>query len=167
MRNISFIRITVVFILFSEIIIGQITRRVLFLGNSYTSVNTLPQLISDVALSTGDTLMFDSNTPGGYQLLDHNIDSVTISKIMAGGWQYVVMQGQSQEPVLEHNRFLSGGKDLENLIKQYNPCAVPLTYMTWGRKNGDTANCMYYPLVCTYDGMDTTIRRAYMYLSKL
>ncbi len=166
MRNISFIRITVVFILFSEIIIGQITRRVLFLGNSYTSVNNLPQLISDVALSTGDTLMFDSNTPGGYQLLDHNIDSVTISKIMAGGWQYVVMQGQSQEPVLEHNRFLSGGKDLENIIKQYNPCAVPLTYMTWGRKNGDSANCMYYPLVCTYDGMDTTIRRAYMYLSK-
>ena len=83
MRNISFIRITVVFILFSEIIIGQITRRVLFLGNSYTSVNNLPQLISDVALSAGDTLMFDSNTPGGYQLLDHNIDSVTISKIMA------------------------------------------------------------------------------------
>ncbi|MBL0033133.1 MAG: hypothetical protein IPP27_13495 [Bacteroidetes bacterium] len=166
MRNISFIRITVVFILFSEIIIGQITRRVLFLGNSYTSVNNLPQLISDVALSAGDTLMFDSNTPGGYQLLDHNTDSVTRSKIMAGGWQYVVMQGQSQEPVLEHNRFLSGGKDLENLIKQYNPCAVPLTYMTWGRKNGDSVNCMYYPLVCTYDGMDTTIRRAYMYLSK-
>ena len=51
MRNISFIRITVVFILFSEIIIGQITRRVLFLGNSYTSVNNLPQLISDVAFS--------------------------------------------------------------------------------------------------------------------
>ncbi len=166
MRNISFIRITIAFILFSEITIGQITRRVLFLGNSYTGVNNLPQLISDVALSAGDTLMFDSNTPGGYQFIDHVVDPVTLSKIMAGGWQYVVMQGQSQEPVLAHSEFLSGGYNLGNLIKQYNPCAVPLTYMTWGRKNGDSVNCMYYPLVCTYDGMDTTIRYAYMYLSQ-
>ncbi|MBK7856008.1 MAG: hypothetical protein IPJ79_15005 [Bacteroidetes bacterium] len=72
---------------------SQITRSVLFLGNSYTGVNNLPQLVHDVALSAGDTLLFDSYTPGGYQLVSHNNDSTSIYKIMAGGWQYVVLQG--------------------------------------------------------------------------
>ncbi len=29
------------------------TKRVLFLGNSYTAFNNLPQMVADVALSTG------------------------------------------------------------------------------------------------------------------
>ena len=38
--------------------------KVLFLGNSITYVNNLPQLIYDIALANGDTLVFDSNCPG-------------------------------------------------------------------------------------------------------
>lgn len=45
------------------------TRKVLFLGNSYTEVNNLPQIIANAALSAGDTMLFDSHTPGGYKLL--------------------------------------------------------------------------------------------------
>ncbi|HNW97611.1 MAG TPA: hypothetical protein PKK00_04265 [Bacteroidales bacterium] len=33
------------------------TKRVLFLGNSYTYVNNLPQVIADAALSNSDTLI--------------------------------------------------------------------------------------------------------------
>ena len=54
---------------------AQLSFKVLFLGNSYTDVNDLPQIIHDVALSAGDTLVFDSYTPGGYQLVDHSLDS--------------------------------------------------------------------------------------------
>jgi len=79
---------------------AQLSYRVLFLGNSYTAVNNLPQIIHDAALSAGDTLVFDSNTPGGYQLTDHSIDVTSQNKIMAGGWDYVVIQGQSQEPIM-------------------------------------------------------------------
>lgn len=50
-------------------VFGQsLTKKVLFLGNSYTAVNNLPQMMADVAVSAGDTLWFDSNTPGGYTL---------------------------------------------------------------------------------------------------
>ena len=146
---------------------AQITRRVLFLGNSYTAVNNLPQLVKDVALSAGDTLVFDSNTPGGYQLADHSIDVTSKSKIMAGGWQYVIMQGQSQEPIMMYNQFTSGGIALYDLVRQYNSCAVPLLYMTWGRKNGDAVNCPSFPLMCTYQGMDTTIRDRYLSLASV
>lgn len=146
---------------------AQSSHKVLFLGNSYTGVNNLPQLIYNVALSAGDTLVFDSHTPGGYQLADHNLDMTSQNKIMAGGWNYVILQGQSQEPVTAFNQFNNGGVALYNLIKQYNPCAVIMPYMTWGRKNGDASNCASFPVMCTYQGMDTTIRNRYLSFTDL
>jgi PKD repeat protein len=144
---------------------AQLSYRVLFLGNSYTGVNNLPQLVHDVALSAGDTLIFDSNTPGGYQLADHVTDVNSQTKIMQGDWDYVVIQGQSQEPITYTSQFNNGGAALHNQIKQYNPCAITMPYMTWGRKNGDSLNCPFFPVMCTYQGMDTTIREAYLYLT--
>lgn len=146
---------------------AQSTFKVLFLGNSYTGVNNLPQLVHDVALSAGDTLIFDSNTPGGYRLVDHAVDATSQSKIMTGGWDYVAIQGQSQEPVTSTYQFNAGGTALCNQIKQYNSCAVVIPYMTWGRKNGDINNCPFYPVMCTYQGMDTTLRNEYIKLTKI
>jgi len=145
---------------------AQLSYKVLFLGNSYTAVNNLPQIVKDVALSAGDTLVIDSYTPGGYQLIDHYADSTSQYKIMTGGWDYVVIQGQSQEPIILQSEFNSGGNALYNLIKQYNPCAVTMPYMTWGRKNGDASNCLDFPVMCTYEGMDTTLRDRYLALTE-
>jgi PKD repeat protein len=141
---------------------AQLSHKVLFLGNSYTGVNNLPQLVHDVALSAGDTLVFDSYTPGGYQLISHYQDATSQSKIMAGGWDYVVLQGQSQEPITQNSNFNAGAGTLHTVIKQYNPCAITMPYMTWGRKNGDAGNCPSFPVMCTYQGMDTTLRNEYL-----
>lgn len=144
---------------------AQLKRKVLFLGNSYTDVNNLPQLIHDLAISVGDTLIYDKNTPGGYQLESHFNDATSKAKIMAGGWDYVVLQGQSQEPITYTSGFLTAGINLYNLIKQYNSCAVTMTYITWGRKNGDAGNCPFFPEACTYQGMDSALKSKYLYLS--
>lgn len=144
---------------------AQLKRKVLFLGNSYTDVNNLPLLVHDIALSAGDTLIFDKNAPGGYRLENHFNDVNSKNKIMAGGWDYVVVQGQSQEPITYSADFLFGGVNLHTLIKQYNPCAVTMPYMTWGRKNGDAANCPFFPVMCTYEGMDSSLRNQYLHLS--
>jgi type IX secretion system substrate protein/PKD domain-containing protein len=40
-----------------------------------------------------------------------------------------------------------------------------MLYMTWGRKNGDASNCTAYPVMCTYEGMDSTIRNNYLALA--
>ncbi|HEV7621767.1 MAG TPA: T9SS type A sorting domain-containing protein [Flavisolibacter sp.] len=144
---------------------AQLSYRVLFLGNSYTYINDLPQIIHDVALSAGDTLIFDSHSVGGYQLIDHSMDAISQNKIMTGGWDYVVIQGQSQEPIMSSNQFNMGGSALHSQVKQYNPCAVVMPYMTWGRKNGDAANCPNFPVMCTYQGMDTTLRNCYLTLT--
>lgn len=144
---------------------AQSSYRVLFLGNSYTSVNNLPAIVHDVALSAGDTIIFDSYSPGGYQLLDHTLDPTSQSKIMSGSWDYVVIQGQSQEPITQYNQFNNGGLTLYNQIKQYNSCAVTVPFMTWGRKNGDPSNCAAFSAMCTYQGMDSTIKERYLDLT--
>jgi hypothetical protein len=143
---------------------GQ-TKRVLFLGNSYTNVNNLPQMVADVALSMGDTLIFDSNTPGGYTLQGHSTNTTSLNKIMQGGWDYVVLQEQSQRPSFPLSQVLTDvfpyAQFLDSIINQYNPCAETVFYMTWGRKNGDASNCLNWPPVCTYAGMDSLLNLRY------
>ena len=96
---------------------AQQKRNVLFLGNSYTAVNNLPQLVHDVAISTGDTLIFDSNMPGGFTLEAHSLNTTSQNKIKVGNWNYVVIQGQSQEPITSSGDFGAGAFALYTLIK--------------------------------------------------
>lgn len=139
--------------------------RVLFLGNSYTYVNNLPQLIKDVALANGDSVVFDSYCPGGYTFNNHASDATTLLKISSGNWDYVVLQAQSQEPSFSpgqvSSQTLPHAITLDSLIKHYNPCAHTVFYETWGRKNGDASNCGFYPPVCTYAGMQNRLRDSY------
>lgn len=145
---------------------GQLTRNVLFLGNSYTGTNGLPQMTKDAALSAGDTLTFDSRTPGGYRLEDHYSDPLSLSKIATGGWDYMVLQGQSREPILGTSKFKQGGRQLKAEYKLHDTCGVALLYMTWGRENGDPTFCPTYPEMCTYVSMDSTLRVKYEELAQ-
>jgi hypothetical protein len=158
--------ITIFLLYISLTLFGQSqTKRVLFLGNSYTQVNNLPQMVADIALSTGDTVFFDSNTPGGYTLQGHATNATSLSKIAKGTWDFVVLQEQSQYPSfplsqVEAEVFPFATK-LDSLIIAANPCTETMFYMTWGRKNGDASNCATWPPVCTYAGMDSLLNLRY------
>lgn len=54
---------------------------------------------------------------------------------------------------------------LSNAIRANNECSQPLFYMTWGRKNGDAANCAARPWVCTYEEMDNVIKATYIFMA--
>lgn len=166
-RHYFLILSTICLVLLVETLNAQQKSQVLFLGNSYTGFNNLPQLVHDVALSAGDTLVFDSYTPGGYRLTSHSHDLTSIAKIDTGGWDSVVLQGQSREPILETSIFQSGMNGLYTKIRKQNPCATVMPYMTWGRKNGDATYCSYTSVMCTYLGMDTTLRNEYLYMTEV
>jgi hypothetical protein len=156
----------IVLIILSAITFGQAqTKSVLFLGNSYTYVNNLPQMLSDVANSTGDTVLFDSNTPGGYTLQGHSGNTTSLSKIAAGNWDFVVLQEQSQLPSFPDSQVeldvFPYARFLDSTIRYHNPCGETVFYMTWGRKNGDASNCAFWPPVCTYLGMDSLLNLRY------
>ena len=140
--------------------------KALFLGNSYTYANNLPQLIYSLALTGGDTLVWDSNTPGGYTLQMHSNDATSLAKIATGGWDVVIVQAQSQEPSFDtgyvNSNVFPYARKLDSLVHLSNPCTETIFFMTWGRKNGDAGNCAAYPPVCTYLGMQGKLRERYL-----
>lgn len=143
-----------------------ITKRVLFLGNSYTYVNDLPTMLANLANADGNTLIKDQNTPGGYQLVQHAANAVTISKIFSQDWDFVVLQEQSQKPSFSDAQVASDvypyAAQLDSMIKQNNSCTKTAFFMTWGRKYGDQMNCASYPPVCTFLGMQARLRKSYL-----
>jgi PKD repeat protein len=149
---------------FQFLVTGQ-SKKVLFIGNSYTYVNDLPLMFYNLALSTQDTIVYSSSAPGGATFNNHTQNSTSISKIMEGNWDYVVLQEQSQLPSFPESQVVTEcfpyAHILDSLINEYNPCAETVFYMTWGRKNGDASNCASWPPVCTYEGMDSLLRIRY------
>lgn len=126
-------------------------------------------MVANVALSLGDTLIFDSNTPGGYTLQGHSTNAVSQAKIAQGRWDYVVLQEQSQLPSFPWGQYttlsLPYADSLCRQIRATDSCAIPLFYMTWGRKNGDQSNCAVNPPVCTYAGMQHLLRDRYVLMA--
>jgi PKD repeat protein len=142
------------------------SKRVLFIGNSYTAYNNLPLLTQNIALSFNDTLITDSNAPGGQTFNNHTTNATTLTKIAQGTWDFVVLQAQSQEPSFSPTQVAAQtypyAEILVDSIRSANPCTVPLFYMTWGRQNGDASNCANYPPICTFDGMNARLRESYI-----
>ncbi|MDO5509974.1 MAG: PKD domain-containing protein [Weeksellaceae bacterium] len=144
---------------------AQETKQVLFLGNSYTQAHNLPVLVSEMAASTGDELIFDSHTPGGFRFMNHVSNATSLSKISDRDWDFVVLQEQSQLPSfplpqVQQNVF-PYAEQLTELIRANNPCTIPVFFNTWGRKNGDQQNCPNFPTLCTYEGMDDLLQERY------
>lgn len=141
------------------------SKRVLFVGNSYTYYNAMPFMLQDVAASMGDELVVQSNTIGGTSLESHYENSGTTDRIQEGNWDYVVLQDQSQRPALEDDfvatHTFAFATLLVDMVRDYSPCADLFFYQTWGRENGDAQNCPTIPEMCTYLGMDERLQLRY------
>ena len=112
-------------------------KKVLFLGNSYTAANELPLLVQGLAESSGHSIYVDKNTPGGYTLAfpanGHLYNQTSLDKINSEDWDYVVLQEQSQFPVIDYfreNYTFPGAHALDSLIKLNNNCSQTIFYMT-------------------------------------
>ncbi|MFM6947002.1 MAG: DUF4886 domain-containing protein [Flavobacteriales bacterium] len=142
--------------------LAQDTLRTLFIGNSYTAVNNLPQMISDVATAQGDVLIFQNNTPGGQTFQMHANNTLNYQLMHAQDWDYVVLQGQSQEPSFPtaqvNSQTLPYALQLADSVNSILPCAQVNFYMTWGRQNGDPQ----WDSISTFEGMNTRLRAAYL-----
>ena len=123
---------------------GTITQargeRVLFIGNSYTSVNNLPKIYQDIVASTGAVAPeVSAVTPGGRTLEQHLSNANTLKLVDEGQWDVVVLQGQSQEAAMSESlaniraSFLKGASGLCARIKAASPKAKIVFYQTWAR----------------------------------
>ncbi len=113
--------------------------RILFIGNSYTSLNELPRVLTELAAHDPDadfkveTHMF---TQGG-ATLGHLLTRPETNKILTSKqWHYVVLQPQSLWATTK-KRTLSTNMALAQWNRKINAIgAIPVFFMTWPRKPG-------------------------------
>ena len=148
---------------------AQEPKKVLFIGNSYTEVNNLPLLVQKVSESAGCRIEYASNTPSGCTFAQHCTNR-SMDLIRQGGWDIVVLQEQSQLPSFPQSQVeeecLPFAARLVDSIYANNPDGEAMFYMTWGRKNGDQGNAPYFPVLGTYEGMDSMLYGRYMYMAR-
>ena len=155
------------YILLALILCTQVTKAqddatVLFIGNSYTYYNDMPDILSDIATSLGNNINNVSQTTGGATFSGHVGNTATFNAINSQAWDYVVLQGQSQEPSFPYEQVntqsLPYAMQIADSAHATSTCAQVMYYMTWGRENGDPQ----WDSINTFDKMNERLRLAYL-----
>jgi hypothetical protein len=116
---------------------GAACVRVLFLGNSYTYVNDLPTVFREIAGSGGRNVETAMVGAGGETLAGHAASDESLASIRGSGWQYVVLQEQSEIPsvaALRQSEMYPAARSLAQIIRASG--ATPLLLETWAHRDG-------------------------------
>jgi hypothetical protein len=119
-------------------------RRVLFVGNSYTYFNNLPEMVRLLSSAAGaGEVEVRMIAPGGWTLADHWEKGDARGTVAREKWDFVVLQEQSQ---LGDPQTVDGLPRVGSPGKVFLPAATrwaaeatsrgakPVFYMTWARK---------------------------------
>jgi len=132
--------------------------RVLFIGNSYTSVNDLPSVFAKLARAGGHRVETGRATADGSRLADHATSSATTAAITSAKWNIVVLQEQSQIPAIEQFRqseMYPAARALVAMVRQAG--AQPMFFLTWAHRDGWPENGLI-----DYSTMQSAIDDAYL-----
>jgi len=158
-------RLVLIFSLFSFISVAQ-PMNVLFVGNSFTHMNSMYRIFQNLANSKGKIITADTLATSGSNLLGHCNRECTYDKVKARDWDVVFIQGYSRE--LSHDSLriaketIPYAQQLIDSIKKYNPCINIYYYMTWGYEEGWLDSIPED----TYEMMQQRIQRGYLQLSR-
>src|SRR6266498_4253183 len=131
--------------------------RILFIGNSYTFVNDLPNTFAELAKSGKHKVEVGMSAQGGWTLADHVKSTDTQNAIHSKKWAYVVLQEQSQIPSVGQSRTYTMYPAARTLVKQVRAIgATPLFFLTWAHRDGWSEYGMK-----TYESMQYEINNGY------
>lgn len=111
--------------------------RVLLIGNSYTTSNNLPAMMSELARAGGHRLRIEVRAPGGWWWRDHAASPQTMEAIADGDFDVVVFQEQSMVtsvPNMARRESRPAAVALANAATLTGARIV--MYTTWGHRNG-------------------------------
>ena len=136
--------------------------RILFIGNSYTFVNDLPNTFENLAKSGGHRVETDIRAEGGWSLPDHANSSRTLRRIRSQKWDFVVLQEQSQIPASQQLRSTEMYPAARALVAKIREAdARPIFLMTWAHRSGWPENGL-----SSYESMQAAIDTGYMEIGK-
>lgn len=131
--------------------------RVLFIGNSYTYVNDLPNTFAQLARSGGHKVSVGMAAQGGWGLADHAQSPETFDSLHSGRWDFVVLQEQSQIPSVAQFRTQTMYPAARKLVNQVRAVgSTPVFFDTWAHRGGWPENGMQ-----TYQSMQAQIDTGY------
>jgi hypothetical protein len=135
---------------------------ILFIGNSYTYVNDLPGVFSQLACAGGHKVETAMAAEGGWTLADHIASSQTLEKLNQEKWDYVVLQEQSEMPAIEVSRTRVMYPAVRLLVHKIEELgAVPILFMTWGHADG-----VPEAGILTYEDMQARLYTGYMDIAR-
>lgn len=105
--------------------------RILFIGNSHTYYNDLPELAAERFRREGYDCQVTMIAHGGWFLDQHVQEPDVRFNILYGQYDYVVLQ-EHAHPFGPEERFLEAVRQLGRWIRQAG--SKPVIYMTWARK---------------------------------
>ena len=110
---------------------------VLFVGNSLTEKNDLPNTFKQLAAASSlhANIEVHSITPGGAFLYDHWKRGDVVAELRKLRPNFLVLQGQSTEPVSASQSFAHSAALLKAEADHVG--AVTILFSTWARPNGD------------------------------
>ncbi len=104
---------------------------VLFIGNSVTYFNDMPEIFKNIAASKGKNVSITTHTPGGTGFVNHVDDPSLYQKIKSKNYQYVIMQPGTAESA-GHSYPVSvtaeRGRKIRDSIRKYSPCSKIFLY---------------------------------------
>ena len=105
----------------------------LFIGNSFTQRNNLPELLAELAAARNLSVRHELISVGGASLRTHWNAGRAAKAIATGGYDFVVLQEQSTLPVKNAQRMAENVRLFGEAIKQAGSETV--LYMTWTRQH--------------------------------
>lgn len=132
---------------------GDIT--VLFIGNSLTSNNQQPNILSGMARTAGKQIFVEQVTVNGASLDNLSRNSSVLSMIKKYKWDYVVLQGSDFSIAFPDYHFviLPGIETLRDSIKSNNIQTDIIFFMNYGYEDGNYFHSTLYD----YDDIQTRI----------
>jgi hypothetical protein len=112
---------------------GSAWLKVLFIGNSFTARNDLPDLIAQLAAARGKKLQHRLISAGGASLRTHWNSGKALEAIRNGHYDYVVLQEQSTLPIKNAQRMHENVRLFDKAVKAAG--AKSVLYMTWARRH--------------------------------
>ena len=108
--------------------------RVLFVGNSYTFGNDVPWMVRGLAAAEKGArpLEVESIAIGGATLRNHVESGAVAEKLATGRFEVLVLQEQSQLPLLDRAAFHDAARELHALAAKANARVV--FFCTWARR---------------------------------
>jgi hypothetical protein len=109
--------------------------RVLFIGNSYTYFNNLPEIFAQLSASTkpAKTVEAQMVTRGGATLKMHWEEGAALKALQQHKWDYVILQEQSLLPINDSESMHKYARLFDAEIKKAG--ARTILYLTWARQN--------------------------------